>query len=37
MLVAADGDLKVPSINSQESLRTALNRLGSLRSDQVRV
>lgn len=35
ILVAADGDLKVPSINSQESLRTALNRLGSLRSDQV--
>lgn len=35
VLVATDGKLDVPNINSQQSLRTTLNRLGSLRSDQV--
>jgi uncharacterized membrane protein len=35
VLVATDGKLDIPNINSQQSLRTALNRLGSLRSDQV--
>ena len=37
VLVATDGKLDVPNINSQQSLRTTLNRLGSLRSDQVLV
>lgn len=35
LLVASEGDLKVPNISSQEQLRSALNRLGGLRSDQV--
>jgi len=37
LLVASEGDLKVPNISNQEQLRSALNRLGSLRSDQVRL
>ena len=37
ILVAAQGGMKLPPIRSQEELRTALTRLGSLRSDQVRL
>ncbi len=36
ILVAAQGGMKLPPIRSQEELRTALTRLGSLRADQVR-
>lgn len=35
ILVAAESDMKLPPINSQEELRIALTRLGSLRSDEV--
>ena len=35
ILVAADGGLKLPSVRSREELRTALNRLGALRAEQV--
>lgn len=35
ILVAADGGVDIPKVNSAETLRSALNRLGGLRSDQV--
>lgn len=35
ILVAAEAGMKLPPINSREELRTALGRLGALRSDQV--
>lgn len=35
ILAAVDGGIKMPKVNSREELRTALNRLGALRSDQV--
>lgn len=35
ILVAAEGDLKIPKITSREELNTALNRLGGVREDQV--
>ncbi|KAK9819848.1 hypothetical protein WJX72_003190 [[Myrmecia] bisecta] len=35
ILVAVQGGLKLPSITSREELRTALNRLGAVRSEQV--
>lgn len=37
LLVASEGEIKVPNISNQEQLRSALNRLGSLRSEQVRL
>ena len=35
ILVAVEGGLKMPSVTSGEELRTALNRLGAIRSEQV--
>ncbi len=35
LLVAYEGPLKLPNISSREDFRTALNRLGALRSDAV--
>lgn len=35
ILVAAEGGLKIPNISSREQLRSTLNSLGGLRSDQV--
>ena len=35
ILVAVEGGLKMPSITSGEELRTALNRLGAVRQEQV--
>ena len=37
ILLAAKGSLKVPSIQSQAELREALNKLGAVRSEQVRL
>ncbi len=35
LLVAYEGPLKLPNISSRNDFRTALNRLGALRSDAV--
>lgn len=35
IIVAAEGGVKVPKVSSREELKTALNKLGSLRSEQV--
>eukprot|EP00891_Asterochloris_glomerata_P002919 jgi/Astpho2/2919/Aster-01066 len=35
ILVAADADLKIPRIRGREDLKSALNKLGALRSEQV--
>lgn len=35
LLVAVEGTLKLPKVTSREELKTALNRLGAVRSDQV--
>lgn len=37
VIVAAEGGVKVPKVQSREDLTTALNRLGALRSDQVNI
>ena len=36
VIVAAEGGVKVPKVSSREDLTKALNKLGALRSDQVR-
>lgn len=36
VLVAVRGGLKMPRVTSGEELKTALNRLGAIRSEQVR-
>lgn len=35
LVVAAEGGAKVPKVSSREELKTALNKLGALRSEQV--
>lgn len=35
LIVAADGGVKIPKIQSREDLTQALNKLGALRSEQV--
>lgn len=36
IIVAAEGDVKVPKVASREELTKALNKLGALRSEQVK-
>ena len=35
IVVASEGGVKVPKVSSREELKTALNKLGALRSEQV--
>ena len=37
LVVAAEANVKLPKVRSRDELKQALNKLGALRSDQVRV